>query len=146
MGFVGGSHPVVFNRLAKDGVPYINNHLRLVLKYHKHEDPSHPGPDGSRIVGFEVEPFSVKHAYKKPWNAARPSLTTCSPIHPVTSVGNLEPQALTAATEIVWTYDVKWEWSDVRWASRWDLYMHMSDDQVSLKPQASITIITYYNS
>ena len=102
-----------------------------MLKYHKHEDPSHPGPDGSRIVGFEVEPFSVNHKYKPPWNAARPALTTCSPIHPVTSVGNLEPQALTEATEIIWTYDVKWEWSDVRWASRWDLYMHMSDDQVS---------------
>jgi transmembrane 9 superfamily protein 2/4 len=80
-------------------------------------------------VGFEVEPFSVNHKYVK-WNDKSPSLETCSPIHPVTSVGNLQPQALTEATEIVWTYDVKWEWSDVRWASRWDLYMHMSDDQV----------------
>jgi transmembrane 9 superfamily protein 2/4 len=129
LGFIGGS-PIVFNRLAKDGVPYINNHLRLVLKYHKHEDPSTPGPDGSRIVGFEVEPFSVDHEYKEPWNAASPVLTTCSPIHPVTSVGNLQPQALDKAAEIVWTYDVKWEWSEVRWASRWDLYMKMSDDQV----------------
>jgi len=128
LGFMGGS-PVVYNRLAQEGVPYINNHLRLVLKYHKHEDPFTPGPDGSRIVGFEVEPFSVDHKYKGPWNAARPTLQTCTPIHPVTSVGNLPPQALTTEAEIVWTYDVKWEWSDVRWASRWDLYMHMSDDQ-----------------
>jgi len=129
LGFIGGS-PIVFNRLAKDGVPYINNHLRLVLKFHKHEDPTTPGPDGSRIVGFEVEPFSVDHKYNEPWNAASPTLSTCSPIHPVTSVGNLQPQAVTEADEIVWTYDVKWEWSEVRWASRWDLYMHMSDDQV----------------
>jgi transmembrane 9 superfamily protein 2/4 len=129
LGFKGGS-PIVFNRLAKTDVPYINNHLRLVLKYHKHEDPTTPGPDGSRIVGFEVEPFSVKHATRGPWDDKSPKLTTCSPIHPVTSVGNLEPQPVNEAGEIIWTYDVKWEWSDVKWASRWDLYMKMSDDQV----------------
>jgi transmembrane 9 superfamily protein 2/4 len=36
MGFIGGS-PIVYNRQAKDGVAYINNHLRLVLKYHTHK-------------------------------------------------------------------------------------------------------------
>lgn len=32
--------------------------------------------------------------------------------------------------EIVYTYDVKWEHSDTKWASRWDLYLYMGDDQI----------------
>jgi len=130
LGFVGGSSGLIYNRLAKDGVKYINNHVRLVLKYHRHEDPSTPGPDGSRIVGFEVEPYSVKHTYEGEWNDAKPKLKTCTPIHPINHLQPLVPQDVSEAGEIIWTYDVKWEWSDVRWASRWDLYMHMSDDQV----------------
>ena len=31
---------------------------------------------------------------------------------------------------MVYTYDVKWEPSDVKWASRWDLYLYMGDDQI----------------
>ena len=30
------------------------------IKYHKH-----PDKPGARIVAFEVEPFSVKHTYKR---------------------------------------------------------------------------------
>lgn len=32
--------------------------------------------------------------------------------------------------EILYTYDVKWEKSDIRWASRWDIYLTMSDVQI----------------
>ena len=31
---------------------------------------------------------------------------------------------------MLFTYDVKWEYSDIRWASRWDLYLYMGDDQI----------------
>ena len=34
------------------------------------------------------------------------------------------------APEIVYTYDVVWEASSIAWASRWDLYLFMGDDQV----------------
>ena len=40
------------------GANYLYNHLRFVFKYHMEQHF-----DGSRIVGFEVEPFSVKHKY-----------------------------------------------------------------------------------
>merc|ERR1719181_337599 len=36
---------------TKPGVPYLNNHLRFIIKHHK--DPSSFA--GARIVGFEVE-------------------------------------------------------------------------------------------
>ncbi len=38
------------------GTPYLNNHLRFIIKYHKDEKF-----EGARIVGFEVEAFSVFH-------------------------------------------------------------------------------------
>ena len=43
-------------------VPYLNNHLRFIVKYHRDEKF-----EGARIVGFEVEAFSVKHTYKGTW-------------------------------------------------------------------------------
>jgi Endomembrane protein 70 len=33
-------------------------------------------------------------------------------------------------TTIVWTYRVHWQQSTIRWASRWDVYLMMSDDQI----------------
>ena len=42
--------------------PYVNNHLRFIVKYHK--DAKF---EGARLVGFEVEAFSVHHTYKGVW-------------------------------------------------------------------------------
>ena len=39
--------------------PNQNNHLRFIVKYHKSDTFS-----GARIVGFEVEAYSVKHTYE----------------------------------------------------------------------------------
>ena len=39
--------------------PHQNNHLRFIVKYHKSDTFS-----GARIVGFEVEAYSVKHTYE----------------------------------------------------------------------------------
>mmetsp|Transcript_10839 Transcript_10839/g.34245 ORF Transcript_10839/g.34245 Transcript_10839/m.34245 type:complete len:631 (-) Transcript_10839:650-2542(-) len=101
-----------------DGVAYLNNHVAITIKFHK--DASF---EGARIVGFEVEPSSVKHTYAGAWSdAAPPKLTSCS--------GGAGPQPLSAAGEIVFTYDVKWEPSDVKWASRWDTYLLMGDEQI----------------
>lgn len=91
-----------------EGVAYLNNHVAITVKFHK--DVSF---EGSRIVGFEVEPSSVKHAYAGAWSdAAPPKLSSCS--------GGAGPQPLSGSGEVVFTYDVKWEPSDVKWASRWD--------------------------
>uniref|UniRef100_A0A7S4BHJ0 Transmembrane 9 superfamily member n=1 Tax=Chrysotila carterae TaxID=13221 RepID=A0A7S4BHJ0_CHRCT len=98
--------------------PYVNNHLRFIVKYHKSDTFS-----GARIVGFEVEAYSVKHSYEGAWNAAAPKLTSV-PLRP-----DLAPMPAWSP-EIVYTYDVVWESSDIAWASRWDLYLYMGDDQV----------------
>ena len=104
---------------TKDGITYLNNHLLLTIKYHK--DSSF---DGSRIVGFEVEPSSVKHGYSGAWKGAETTLTTCG------GTGGVVPLAMADGGEVVFTYDVKWESSDIEWASRWDTYLLMGDEQI----------------
>ena len=81
------------------GTNYLYNHHQLVFKYHME-----PSFEGSRIVGFEVEPFSVKHQYPTPYDAAKP-LGTCTKEKPVTH--SLPPQPVKEAGEILFTYDVR---------------------------------------
>jgi transmembrane 9 superfamily protein 2/4 len=100
------------------GTAYVNNHLRFIVKYHRSDTFS-----GARIVGFEVEAYSVKHTYEGVWNPKDPKLTSV-PLRP-----DLPPMPA-ISNEIIFTYDVVWEHSDIAWASRWDLYLYMGDDQV----------------
>merc|ERR1719393_1258328 len=89
------------------GTAYLYNHHRLVFKYHME-----PSFEGSRIVGFEVEPFSVKHKYpySGSFDATKP-LGTCTAQAPVSH--SLPPQQVSSADEVIFTYDVRWEYSDV---------------------------------
>ena len=112
-----------------------------------HRSPSHLGPrvgssSPSRLApppSFSlpprprtVEPLSVKHQYKGAFtnDISKLNLLTV-PVGP-----DLPPQPVAfkpgpaTEQEIVYTYDVKWEYSDIRWASRWDLYLYMGDDQI----------------
>ena len=61
------------SKKGKDAV-FINNHLRFTILYHRDAET-----DLSRIVGFEVEPFSVEHSYDEPWDPLNTKLLTCNP-------------------------------------------------------------------
>ena len=104
---------------------FLHNHLRFTILYNRDA-----ATDLSRIVGFEVEPFSVKHAYEKPYDAAAPALTTCSPGKMVAVSHAQPPLEVKEGAEVIFTYDVKFAESDIRWASRWDTYLKMTDDQI----------------
>ena len=107
-----------------DAKAFINNHVRFTVLYHKDEDT-----DSARIVGFEAEPFSVKHTYEKPWNP-KPILETCN-AHRMTYVSyDQPPQEVREGEEVIFTYDVLFKPSDIRWASRWDTYLLMTDAQI----------------
>ncbi|KAG8463102.1 hypothetical protein KFE25_011099 [Diacronema lutheri] len=124
LGFVGTE------RLAgtTPGTPYLNNHLRFVIKFHRSD-----AYEGARIVGFEVEAYSVAHKYSGEWKDDPDQVTFLTvPITP-----DLPPQPIltadTSATptpHVIFTYETTWEPSDIRWASRWDLYLYMGDDQI----------------
>ncbi|XP_022134964.1 transmembrane 9 superfamily member 8-like [Momordica charantia] len=110
---------------SKEEKHFIYNHLTFTVKIHKDQVT-----ELSRIVGFEVKPFSVKHGYEGAWSGTNTRLTTCDP-HAKRMVTNSEtPQEVEDKNEIIFTYDVEYQESDVKWASRWDTYLLMADDQI----------------
>lgn len=87
--------------LQVDGRQVLTNHLRFTILYHKD-----PETEFSRIVGFEVEPFSVHHKYEGKWNADRPELSTCSPGSMKFVTERDQKQELVEGVEVIFTYDV----------------------------------------
>ncbi len=81
---------------------FLHNHLRFTILYHKDAQT-----DLARIVGFEVEPFSVKHDYEPPWDKASPILNTCNPGRMIYVTHQLPPQPVQEGVEVVFSYDVK---------------------------------------
>jgi transmembrane 9 superfamily protein 2/4 len=118
----------------KGGSFFVNNHLRFTVLVH-----SDFGTDKmSRIVGFEVAPLSVHHAYGT-WNDVDPALKSCTERnHPSVTIdaesrktterdeNTIPPQQVTVGTEIVFTYDIVFKESPIKWASRWDVYLQMA--------------------
>mmetsp|Transcript_33876 Transcript_33876/g.46916 ORF Transcript_33876/g.46916 Transcript_33876/m.46916 type:complete len:644 (-) Transcript_33876:53-1984(-) len=120
--------PVGFKAAIEEGgeqKPFLHNHLRFTILYHKDIET-----DLARVVGFEVEPFSVKHEYEAPWDPVKPSLETCHPGRMQYVTHGLAPQMVAEGEEIIFTYDVIFKMSNIRWASRWDTYLLMMDDQI----------------
>ncbi|CAI9779675.1 unnamed protein product [Fraxinus pennsylvanica] len=103
---------------------FINNHLTFTVKFHKDEQT-----DAARIVGFEVKPFSVRHEYEGKWDD-KTRLTTCDPRAKRTVTSSNSPQEVEDKKEIIFTYDVEFKESEIKWASRWDTYLYMADDQI----------------
>ena len=76
-----------------------------------------------KIVGFRVEPMSIKHS----WTGSddSPKFSTCNDATPprndpsrylaLDDLGNQET--------VAFTYDVVWEKSDTPWTQRWDVYL-----------------------
>ncbi|KAI4376207.1 hypothetical protein MLD38_013994 [Melastoma candidum] len=110
---------------SKEEKYFIHNHLSFTVKYHSDEES-----DLARIVGFEVKPFSVKHQYEGKWNDENTRLTTCDPHAKQMVTNSNSPLEVEENKEIIFTYDVDFQASDVKWASRWDAYLLMSDDQI----------------
>jgi transmembrane 9 superfamily member 2/4 len=45
---------------------YLNNHVRIIIQYHDNELAEGELEGSSKIVGFRVEPYSVRHATPPP--------------------------------------------------------------------------------
>ncbi|KAL6578548.1 Transmembrane 9 superfamily member 8 [Orobanche minor] len=103
---------------------FLHNHLSFTVKFHKDQQT-----DSARIVGFEVTPFSVKHEYEGKWGE-NTRLTTCDPHSQHVVSSSNTPQEVEEKQEVIFTYDVSFQESEVKWASRWDTYLLMTDDQI----------------
>jgi transmembrane 9 superfamily protein 2/4 len=119
------------------GKVFVYNHVQLIVKYHETDA-------GARIVGLYAEPYSVRHKFaagvdyaygpsgrkvNKDLGAA--AIKTCTG-YPMTKTDATfaGPQELTPDAQIIYTYDVVWEPSEVAWASRWDIYLNTGDQTV----------------
>ncbi|MBA0869452.1 hypothetical protein Goshw_028203 [Gossypium schwendimanii] len=72
---------------------------------------------------------SINHEYKE-WDEKNPQVTTCNKDTKNLIQGSTVPQEVDAGKEVVFTYDVTFKESDIKWASRWDTYLLMNDDQI----------------
>ena len=92
---------------TKDGEFYIYNHYQFHILLNKIED------DKFNVVGFNILPISIKHN-KEEAVCAKDSKSVLQNLEK-------EPQPLVEGN-ILFTYDVVYEYSDITFASRWDHY------------------------
>ncbi|KAJ0959704.1 hypothetical protein J5N97_000631 [Dioscorea zingiberensis] len=102
---------------------YINNHLSFKVMYHKDLES-----EDARIVGFEVIPSSIKHEYDE-WDEKNPKVATCNTNSKITPTSHSH-QEVAENAHVVFSYDVTFQPSEIKWASRWDTYLLMNDDQI----------------
>ena len=88
---------------GNDDKYYLHNHLRFDVLFNLNEETGF-----SRIVGFEVEPFSVRHQYEGTLDQDNPKLLTCAPASMRHVRHEDEPQAVEDGAEVIFTYDVRW--------------------------------------
>jgi len=121
---------VGFKTGTKKGVKhYLYNHIRVIIQFH--DDPMVPvaGEEPvqlSKIVGFRVEPMSIKHEWSdKDFDPTKTVLSTCNSVNVPKNDPNRYLE-LDKADNVVFTYDVVWEKSDVEWHNRWDIYLNVN--------------------
>lgn len=75
-----------------------------------------------------MEPLSVKHQFASEWNGkgTPPELTTCTANkHMDYNPAKNSKQEVTKGN-IIFSYGVEFRSSEVKWASRWDVYLSMN--------------------
>ena len=137
IGFVdtASGQPKKKNRIGLNKDVYIFNHVNIILDYHQPD----PTKDEYRVVGFSVEPLSVKHNFSggfkwdgKAQDGFTKPLETCPKGEHMSRKMIKMNQKVVPGETIMFTYDVIWKNSPVAWSSRWDVYLN-EDHLVSPK-------------
>lgn len=92
--------------------------MQFKLKYHTDDKETY------RVVGFEVIPRSFALGELKVENNA------CSLDPSEKEKHQLQEINPSGENKVLFTYEVDWKESEIRWASRWDTYLSMSDVQI----------------
>eukprot|EP00599_Poterioochromonas_sp_BG-1_P005069 CAMPEP_0173148594 /NCGR_PEP_ID=MMETSP1105-20130129/9814_1 /TAXON_ID=2985 /ORGANISM="Ochromonas sp., Strain BG-1" /LENGTH=320 /DNA_ID=CAMNT_0014063281 /DNA_START=248 /DNA_END=1207 /DNA_ORIENTATION=+ len=130
LGYVSRGYPVGFLATTpkkKKPQHYLFNHVRIIVRYHESADT----PESlTTIVGFEVIPFSIKHEYENDGKgfAKETVLTTCNQFTPAQFNPDKFQAVESSDEEIIYTYDIKWEKSDLPWSRRWEVYLKGNPD------------------
>jgi len=98
------------------------NHVNIIIEYHEVDE------DAFRIVGFYVEPLSIRHSYDGTWDGKgeAPTLKSCSQSKHVAYDDIKASHQKVTTGKMVFSYGVEWRRSEVHWASRWDIYLSMN--------------------
>ncbi|TNN39968.1 Transmembrane 9 superfamily member 4 [Liparis tanakae] len=118
---------------------YLHNHLSFILYFHR-EKLEEGEEHNYRVVRFEVIPQSVKVEDLKAVEKDR----TCT----LPEASGSAPQEIdpTRENEVLFTYSVHWEESEVKWASRWDTYLTMSDVQIHWFSIVNSVVVVFFLS
>ncbi|KAG7264982.1 hypothetical protein CRUP_017813 [Coryphaenoides rupestris] len=116
---------------------YLHNHLSFVLYYHR-ERLEEGNDHDYRVVRFEVVPQSVKVEDLKPVEKA------CT----LPEASGSAPQEIDPSreNEVLFTYSVDWKESQIKWASRWDTYLTMSDVQIHWFSIVNSVVVVFFLS
>jgi len=90
---------------------FLNNHIDFVISYHNSDEF-----EGSRIVGIEVTPRSIKHESIEAMDCKADAPP--QPFH----VDSSNPEL-----QVIYSYSVVFKASDIKWASRWDTYLQSAE-------------------
>lgn len=84
-----------------------------------------------RVVVIRYYSFSLQHEYQDSqalFSKDTTVLTTCNAQNPASfNPEKFQPVEL-KAEEVIYTYDVKWEKSELTWSHRWDVYLKGNPD------------------
>mmetsp|Transcript_1510 Transcript_1510/g.3606 ORF Transcript_1510/g.3606 Transcript_1510/m.3606 type:complete len:708 (+) Transcript_1510:42-2165(+) len=123
---VGFKAPPSYTGLREDEY-YLYNHLKFTISYL--EDPSQF--DGVRITGFDVHPVSYEHNIGDFKNIGD-SIPSCNAdvdvVNDPSTYLALRAGPTGEDVQALYSYEVRWEPSEVAWADRWDVYMIGSPD------------------
>eukprot|EP00638_Chattonella_subsalsa_P009988 CAMPEP_0117734080 /NCGR_PEP_ID=MMETSP0947-20121206/455_1 /TAXON_ID=44440 /ORGANISM="Chattonella subsalsa, Strain CCMP2191" /LENGTH=314 /DNA_ID=CAMNT_0005548779 /DNA_START=115 /DNA_END=1057 /DNA_ORIENTATION=+ len=136
--YVTRGYPVGFISETIRRSHFLYNHLRFILYYNEERGENGQGHD-PRIVGFQVIPMSLHHTYDDDvFDKEATTLTTCNPLQQADPLAT-PPQSVDGSGEVIFTYDVQWQRSNVAWSNRWDIYLKTN-------PHEGIHVFSIINS
>ncbi|KAI3513734.1 hypothetical protein L1887_21073 [Cichorium endivia] len=115
---------------------YMFNHLKFIVSVQKYEEMNVPG---YIVVGFEVNPCSVKHNPETLKNLKTygkyPFKISCD--------DNTVNMEIKENKPIAFTYEVTFIESDIKWPSRWNVYMKIEGAKVWFSIVNSLIVVTF---
>ncbi|XP_053571896.1 transmembrane 9 superfamily member 4 [Bombina bombina] len=117
---------------------YLHNHLSFYLHFHREAVEDNQEPT-FRVVRFEVIPQSIRLEDLKGGDDK-----SCN----IPESANSAPQVIdpTKENKLLFTYSVQWKESDIKWASRWDTYLTMSDVQIHWFSIINSVVVVFFLS
>lgn len=102
---------------------YIYNHLRFVIYYNDAKDADATlNNKGFHITGFDVVPVSIQQDMQQCNNAETTLQNKIDTFQPIKTDNAGNP------IDVLFSYEVTFQHSEITWADRWDIYMMESPD------------------